>query len=78
MNELEIIEAIARRWFETAGYDASKSPKWDNQPEQIQAHYRELAERFWRKPGQLFDHLRSAATWARQITTEVNRATAVL
>ena len=59
MVESEIIEAIAKRWFERVSTDPR--PKWDNQPDSLKNAWRERAQRFWDNPNELLKGIQMAS-----------------
>ena len=73
MTDDDIIEAIARRWFDTL--PATQQPSWDAQPEPIKEQFRERARRFWRKPSRMDDLVKTVGTWIRQGLSEIDKAT---
>lgn len=67
----DMIEAIARRWFERE--PSTQLPKWEAQPEGIKRHYRALAHQFWDRPGKLTDILKSISIRTISMTTDIDR-----
>ena len=70
----DIIEQIARRWFETE--PSTHAASYDSQPESVKEVFRARARQFWLEPGKLTRVLQGVAVRTRQSTSDIERASA--
>lgn len=57
MVDEDIIEIIAKRWFDQ-DTPVGSSATWEGQPESVKDVCRRLARAFWNKPSVLYDQVR--------------------